>query len=142
MKKKLLAIMIIAALAIGLTTNQFAEAQDIVISEGIELNTTQVIYVIIIGSVGGVIVAWQGYDKSPNDFDKILFINGVRDAVLASVPIAIATALTIELNAVGYVLVFFATMGLGSRITTARKSSIPSNATDEEIQAILDARGS
>lgn len=142
MNKKLLAVLIIAGLAIGLSTNQYAEAQEIELVEGVELNTTQVIYIIIIGGVAGVIVAWQGYDKSPNDFDKILFINGVRDAVLASIPIALTTALTMELNAVGYVIVFFAAMGLGDRISKARKASIPSNATPEEIQAILDARSS
>src|SRR5574338_1236126 len=137
------------AVLIGLTsmagilgsTTPFAFAQDVTLSPGIELNTGQVINVIIIGGVAGLLVAYQGYSKSPNDFDSVRFVNGVLNAVLASIPLALATALTTDLNAVGYVNVFFASAGLGGIISKARQTSISSNATDEEIQAILDSRG-
>lgn len=141
-KLRYILLLCVLAISLGVVGEQFVEAQTIEISDNISLDSTQVIYVVIIGSVAGVIRAWQGYDKSPNDFDTIHFITGVRDSVLISIPAAFATALTLpELNATMYVLLFFTIIGGTTFIHSARLKSIPSNATEEEIEEILRERG-
>ncbi len=121
---------------------QIAHGQTLEIAEGLTLSTNQVVIIIGIGSLAGLVKAWQGYDKSPNDFDLLKFVNGVRDNILVSLPLALGAALAMpDLHAVGYVMIFFAVMGgagLGKKI---RQTSIPSNATDEEIEKILESRG-
>lgn len=134
-------VLMVAAISLAAIGNQFVEAQSVVIAEGIELDTNQVIYVVIIGAIAGTVKAWQGYDKSPNDFDFVVFINGVRDSVLVAVPIAFTAALALpELNAVGYVMIFFAVIGGVSFGHKAKEKSIPSNASEEEIEKILEER--
>lgn len=137
---KYVLLLVAVAILSGVAADQFVEAQTIEVTKDINLDTNQVIIVIIIGVVGGVVRAWQGYDKSPNDFDTLLFINGIRNAVLASIPIALASALTTELNAFGYVMIFLGVVGTTNLASNTMKKSIPSNATPEEIQRILDER--
>lgn len=121
---------------------QIANGQPIEIAEGLTLSGNQVVIIIGIGSLAGLVKAWQGYDKSPDNFDLLKFVNGVRDNILVSLPIAFSAAIVMpDLHAVGYVMIFFAVMGgagLGKKI---RQTSIPSNATDEEIEKILESRG-
>lgn len=141
MNTKLIAILFVAAASFGALSTQIAFGQSVQIAEGLELSTNQVIYILIIGAFAGIIRAWQGYDKSPNDFDLLYFVNGVRDSILVSIPIAFAAALTLpELNPVGYVMIFFTVFGGASFAATQKKKSIPSNATPEEIEKILESR--
>jgi len=134
-------ILVAIASLVGVAASQTAFGQTIQLNEELELSTDQVIFVIGIGSLAGVIRAWQGYDKSPNDFDWLRFVNGVRDSILISLPVAFGAALALpELHAVGYVMIFFAVVGGTTMAQSARKKSIPSNATPEEIQKVLDER--
>ena len=94
-----------------------------------------------IGALAGGIKAWQGYDKSPNEFDFLKFVNGVRDNILVSIPIAFGAALALpEIHAVGYVMIFFSVIGAASFAQKARQTSIPSNASPEDIAKILEER--
>lgn len=141
MKTKFLILMIVAASAMGLASTQTVFGQSLEIADGLELSTTQVGFVIGIGVLAGAIKAWQGYDKSPNDFDFLKFINGIRDNVLVSIPVAFGAALALpELHAVGYVMIFFTVIGAAGFVQKAREQSIPSNASQEEIDEILKKR--
>ncbi len=141
MNRKYLAVLIMVAASIGALSTQTAFGQSIQITEDLALSTDQVIFVIIIGAVAGAIKAWQGYDKSPNDFDFLRFVNGIRDNILVSIPIAFGAALALpELHAVGYVMIFFSVIGAASFAQKARETSIPSNASEEEIAKILEER--
>jgi len=141
MKTTFFAVMIVASIAIASAATNTAFGQTIAIAEGLELSSTQVIFVIGIGILAGTIRAWQGYDKSPNDFDLLTFANGIRDNVLVAIPIAFGAALTMpDLHAVGYVMIFFSVIGAVSLAHKTRETSIPSNATEEEIENILEKR--
>ena len=141
MKTKFLILFVVAASAMGVVSTQTAFGQSIQITEDLTLSTNQVITVIGIGALAGAIKAWQGYDKSPNDFDLLRFVNGIRDNVLVSIPIAFGAALAIpELHAVGYVMIFFSVIGAASFAQKAREKSIASNASEEEIAKILAER--
>lgn len=137
---KYVLLLVAIGISSGFLADQFAQAQEFELTPNVKLDTNQVIIVIIIGTVGGIVRAWQGYDKSPNDFDFVEFIRGVRQAVLISIPIALSSAIMMELNAYGYVVVFFAVIGGTQTLNTALRPSIPSNATEEEIEAILNRR--
>lgn len=141
MNKRFFAVLIIASFAIGITATNTAFGQEITITEDIGLSTTQVAFVVGIGALAGTIRAWQGYDKSPDDFDLLRFVNGIRDNILVAIPIAFGAALAMpELHAVGYVMIFFAVMGAAGFAHKAKQTSIPSNASNEEIERILNER--
>lgn len=114
-----------------------ASAEPVEIIKGMEINSNQAITVVVIGIVAGFLVAYQGYRTTPDDFDALKFFDGVIYAVIGSVPLAIGTAVTVQLDVFGYVTVFFAAIGIGSQIKQSRKTTIPTNATDEEIEAML-----
>ena len=141
MNKLYFVVLIAAALIVGTASSQTAFGQNFQITEGVELSTNQVIFVIGIGSLAGVIRAWQGYDKSPKDFDLLKFVNGIRDNILIAIPIAFGTALTMpDISAVGYVMIFFSVIGVVSMVHKTQEKSIPSNASPEEIKKITDER--
>ena len=64
-------VLLVAVVTIAASTNELAYGQSIQVTEGIEFTTEEVISIIIIGAFAGVIRAWQGYDKSPNEFDFV-----------------------------------------------------------------------
>ena len=67
------------------------------------------------------------------------FVNGIRDNILISIPIAFGAALVLpELHAVGYVMIFFSVIGAAGFAQKARQTSIPSNASTEEIAKMKD----
>jgi hypothetical protein len=69
------------------------------------------------------------------------FVNGIRDNVLISIPIAFGAALALpNLHAVGYVMIFFSVIGAAGIAQKAKEKSIPSNASEEEIANILEGR--
>lgn len=141
MKTKFAILFVVASLAIGTAATQSAFGQSIQITEDLALSTDQVIFVIGIGALAGAIKAWQGYDKSPNDFDLLKFVNGIRDNILVAIPIAFGAALALpEIHAVGYVMIFFAVIGGAGFAQKARQKSIPSNASPEDIAKILEER--
>lgn len=139
-KIHILAILSIVALA-GFVTSDFASAQEIEIVDGVEINGEQAITVVFIGIAAGFLVAYQGYRTTPEDFDTMKFFDGVIYAVIGAVPLAIGTAMTVNLDVFGYVTIFFAAIGVGSQIKKARQRTIPSNATEEEIEDILKSEG-
>ena len=141
MNKRFFAVLIIASFAIGTTATNTAFGQEIAITEDVGLSTTQVVFVVGIGALAGTIRAWQGYDKSPDDFDLLRFVNGIRDNILVAIPIAFGAALAMpELHAIGYVMIFFAVIGAAGFAHKAKQTSISSNASDDEIERILNER--
>ena len=123
MNTKFVILLLVAATTIGTAATQTAFGQSIQITEDLALSTNQVIFVIGIGALAGAIKAWQGYDKSPNDFDLLRFVNGIRDNILVSIPIAFGAALALpELHAVGYVMIFFSVIGAAGFAQKARKN--------------------
>lgn len=123
---------------IGLT--QIASAQSVEIADGIRLSTEQTIHIIIVGAIGGLVYSWMGYKNTPLDFDLVKFLNGWISNILIAVPYAIGIALTSpQLDLLEYVMIFFAIIGTTYTARQGFKKSIPSNATDEEIQSILES---
>ena len=142
-KTKFIIVFVISALVVGMMSSQLSFGQEIQITENMTLSSDQVFFIIIIGAVAGTVKAWQGYDKSPKDFDAIRFVNGVRDSILISIPAAFGIALGMpSINAVGYVIVFFGVIGGTVIAQMAKKPSIPSNATPQQINKILEATSS
>lgn len=131
----------IASLVVFSMGQQIAFGQTIQIVEGLSFSTGEVAFIIGIGVVAGIIRAWQGYDKSPNDFDLLYFVASIRDAALIAIPVAFTAAMGFaEINALAYVLIFFSVWGATGAVNTARKQSIPSNASPDEIENILSGR--
>jgi hypothetical protein len=136
------ALMILVAVVTGIMGQQFVHGEDVNIGGGLVLNTDQVIFIIIIGGVAGLTRSFLGYEKSPNDFDGLLFAKTTIQMVLISIPAALAYVLALpELNAVGYVFAFFTIAGMSDYLRAGQRKTIPSNATEDEISRILDERG-
>ena len=136
--KKIHTFSLLSILALtGFVAFDSASAEPVEIIKGIGVNSNQAITIVVIGIVAGFLVAYQGYRTTPDNFDALKFFDGVIYAVIGSVPLAIGTAITVELDVFGYVTVFFAAIGIGSQIKQSRKTTIPTNATDEEIEAIM-----
>jgi hypothetical protein len=93
----------------------------------------QALIVVLLGVGAGFLTAYQGYRTTPEDFDKLKFFDGVIYGIIGSVPLAIGSAMTVELDVFGYVMIFFAAIGVGGQIRKTRQKTIPSNATVTEI---------
>ncbi len=92
------------------------------------IDTDQATMVILLGVSAGVLAAYQGYRTTKADWDTLKFFDGVIMSVLGSVPLAITAAATgATLDLFGYVLIFFAALGIGNQITKTRKKTVPSN---------------
>lgn len=134
-----IAFMVLVASMTGVLGQQLVHGEEIDIGGGLILNDQQVIFIIIIGAVAGLTRAFLGYEKSPNDFDRLLFAKTVIQMVLIAIPAALAYVLALpELNAVGYVFAFFTIAGISDFVRTGQKKTIPSNATEDEINRILN----
>lgn len=110
--------------------------QDIILAQtpnvAIQMTSSEMITVVVVGALGGLLHAYQGYRTGKEDFDKLKFFDGVITCIISSVPLAIGaavqqTASGQPLNVFTYVLIFFASIGLGFQIQQTRKSTIPSN---------------
>jgi len=142
MNTKHMIVLITASILVGATSTQLSFGESIQITEGLILSGEQVAFIIGIGAFAGLVTAFLGYDKTPNDFDPLLFTKGVIQVILVSVPAAFGVALGMpSINAMGYVIIFFAVVGGRELANKAKQKSIPSNASEEEIQKILDERG-
>ena len=127
---RIASIVMIAAM-IGLMANQYVlaeehgeEATDPIV----EFNTGQAATVIFLGIGAGTLAAYQGYRTTKADWDTLKFFDGLIMSVLGSVPLAITAAvINTQLDLFGYVLIFFAALGIGNQITKTRKTTIPSN---------------
>lgn len=137
---KTILVLFAVAIATGMLADQFVDASDVEVAPGVRLDTNQVIIVVVIGAVGGTVRALQGYTKSPNDFDWVLFANTIWKNIAVAVPFALASAVMQDFTAFNLVTLFFAVVGTTEFIKTAQKRSIPSNATDDEIARILQER--
>jgi len=111
--------------------NEFAIAQEVETTAIVEgINTDQAITVVLLGIGAGTLLAYQGYRTTAKDWDTLKFFDGLIMSVLGSVPLAIAAAATnTTLDMFGYVLIFFAALGIGQQVITTRKKTIPSNTT-------------
>ena len=126
-----IASVIMIAAMIGLMANQYAMAQDAEAEDTdpvVEFNTGQSATVILLGIGAGTLAAYQGYRTTKADWDTLKFFDGLIMSVLGSVPLAITAAvINTQLDLFGYVLIFFAALGIGNQITKTRKTTIPSN---------------
>lgn len=126
MKSKTLAILafgIVASMAI--IPSAFAETLDM---NGISVNTTQGLTVIVIGAFAGVTVAYLGYNKTKENWDTIKFIDSVIHAVLVSVPLAVACAMAqTNLGIFEYVTIFGSAMGYSWITKKVTQPTITSN---------------
>ena len=105
--------------------NAFAQTVEV---QGIEFDTTQGLIVISLGIGAGVLVAYQGYRTTKEDWDTLKFFDGVIYSVIGAVPLAIGTAITqTDLGIFGYATVFFASLGIGYQIQKSKQPTIPSN---------------
>ena len=123
--KALLLGTIVATLALGLNS-VFAqeEAQDEFV-----LDANQSIIVVLVGAFAGLLTAYQGYRTTKENWDTLKFFDGVIMAILGSVPLAIGSAITqTQLGVFEYVMIFFASLGIGVQIKYTRQPTVPSNA--------------
>ncbi len=82
--------------------------------------------IVIIGLVGGLVSAWQGFSKAGTAFDPRKFIDRVIVSVVASIAIAIgAFASTNETGIFMYVMVFLASIGASQLTITQAKPKKP-----------------
>ena len=86
--------------------------------------------VIVVGGLAGLVTAYQGIRTTAEKFDRLKFFDGVLMAIIGAVPLAVMASYdVIELNVFGYVIIFFAAIGVGVQITKTRKKTIPSLST-------------
>ena len=134
--KKWLVLYIAASIVIS-AAGSLAEAQTIEVAPGVNLSYTSVVVVIAIGATVSVIRVAQGYDKSLDNFDWIKFGQEVYRMLVIALPIAFAHAIwNKEPDVFDYFQLFWTIWGLSAAWNTAKKPSIPINATDEEIAAL------
>ena len=108
---------------IGLSAiTPLAFAQTITIPDGFEIKDEQILIVVLIGVIaGGVRVGINTLnDETSTTVDNIKKINNQKvlgnfiSVVLASIPIGITSAFTVDLNALGYIVIFFTVYGAGA----------------------------
>jgi len=132
---RITSIVMLVAFVAMMGYNQVTLAQEDVGEETEDAETTgfdmeQSVTVVGLGIGAGLLLAYQGYRTTKADWDTLKFFDGVIMSVLGSVPLAIAASATsTELDMFGYVLVFFAALGIGQQITVTRKKTVPSNET-------------
>jgi len=132
---KLAMFAMFSVIAVAMVGMNYSYGQSI---SGFEINTEQSAIVISLGIGAGILVAYQGYRTTPEDWDTLKFFDGVIKNTLASVPLAIGAAVTqTEINLFVYAMIFFAAMGISTQYSYSRKKTIPNNATEEEIEDIL-----
>ena len=128
MNKLIMLTVLVASLAIGAYGVQSVFAQEEGTVAGIVFSTDQMLIVIVLGIGAGFLTAYQGYRTTKNDWDTLKFFDGVIMAVLGSVPLAIGSALqATQLGVFEYVMIFFASLGIGMTINRARKKTVGSN---------------
>ena len=136
-KNRLVMFGIFSLIAVAMIGVDQANAQSISM-DGFEINAEESAIVIGLGLGAGILVAYQGFRTTPEDFDGLKFLDGVIKNTLASVPLAIGAAVAqTELNVFVYAIIFFAAMGISTQYSYSRKKTIPNNATEEEIENIL-----
>ena len=129
---RIASIVMLVAMVSFIGFNEYALAEDHEVTEETEeaagINTEQAASVLLLGIGAGVLTAYQGYRTTKADWDTLKFFDGVIMSVLGSVPLAIAAAATgAQLDMFGYILIFFAALGIGNQITKTRKKTVPSN---------------
>ncbi len=130
---RIASIVMLVAMVSFIGFNEYALAEDHEVAEeeaaeATGINTEQAATVLLLGIGAGVLTAYQGYRTTKADWDTLKFFDGVIMSVLGSVPLAIAAAATgAQLDMFGYILIFFAALGIGNQITKTRKKTVPSN---------------
>jgi len=108
--KIMLFVLVIASIGIPM-----AHAQTIEVIEGIELETSQVIAILGIGVLAGVIRSLINWTNSEITTRK----EGIRNitaCILATIPLSFTAAMGLQLNLLGYIVVFFAAYGGGAAL--------------------------
>ena len=103
-----------------------AFAQTLTVPDGFVIKDEQILIVILIGVIaGGIRVGintltseTQNESKDGENIDKKLVakkrLGNFISVVLASIPIGITSAFTVDLNALGYIVIFFTVYGGGA----------------------------
>lgn len=136
-------ILILCAVAVGVGSigTQVSFAGETAIAPGVILSNDQVIVVIGIGAAVAIISALQGFEKSTSDWDGTKFLVGVKDTMLITIPFALATAVFNSQPMVyDYVMLFFAVWGASAAYRKSKDPTIPSTASDAQIQRLLDEK--
>ena len=121
----LLSLSIIASMMIIPVSNTFAQNLDV---QGIEFDTNTGLTIVLIGVSAGVLVAYQGYRTTKENWDTLKFLDGLIYSVLGSVPLAIGSAITqTHLGIFEYVMIFGASMGFGWQMRKSREPTVASN---------------
>jgi hypothetical protein len=90
------------------------------------LTNEQTIEVVVVGTLGGALLSYQNLQGKT--WSTRAFIEGIVHSALVTVPIAVSAALTsTNLNLLGLVLVFFASIGITTTIQNERTPSTPAN---------------
>ncbi len=127
---RIASIVMLVAMVSFVGFNEFAIAEEHEEAAEALINSEQAATVLLLGIGAGVLTAYQGYRTTKAEWDTLKFFDGVIMSVLGSVPLAIAAAATgATLDLFGYVLIFFAALGIGNQITKTRKKTVPSNET-------------
>ena len=110
--------MLFAIIGLSVIT-PLAFAQTITIPDGFEIKDEQILIVVLIGVIVGAtrvgINSLTGETKG--DDKKTTTKNALGNfisVVLASIPIGITSAFTVDLNALGYIVIFFTVYGGGA----------------------------
>lgn len=120
---KKFSILSLALLAILGATIAFNNAY----AQTLTLTNNQTVAVVIIGTLGGVVVAYQSLEGKP--FDVRVFINTILHSAIATIPIALASAVTqTSLGLLGLTLVFFASIGVTVTLGNIRGTPVVSTA--------------
>ena len=117
----------ILLLIIGFIGIQTAYAQTIELVEGINLETDQVIVILVLGVLAGITRAFinkqtkpststTGTDTPKAEPEKNQFFKNIITCVLATIPLGFTAAMSVDINLFGYIVIFFASYGGGAAI--------------------------
>jgi hypothetical protein len=111
--KLLLLLLIVGFIGIGT-----AHGQTIEVIEGVTLETSQVLVIFGLGVMAGLFRAFiNKKTKSKTDEpQKGQFTKNVLTCVLATIPLGFTAAMSVDINLMGYFVIFFASYGGGAAL--------------------------
>jgi len=125
-KTKLGLVMVaIFAIMASLQLPAYAQTGSIVVN----LTDAQTVEVIAVGVFAGLVMAFQQERTATTPVSAFAFLNLAVQTTIVSIPIAIASALTqTNLNLLGLVLVFFASIGATVQLQKLKQPTISASA--------------
>jgi len=115
----------IFAIMASLQLPAYAQTGSIVVN----LTDAQTVEVIAVGVFAGLVMAFQQERTATTPVSAFAFLNLAVQTTIVSIPIAIASALTqTNLNLLGLVLVFFASIGATVQLQKLKQPTISASA--------------